>query len=71
MKKRLVAIALVAAMTLGMTACGGNSNKTTKNNTNDTTSAEQTSKVDWSEYDALVDSIRTETDLTKRAEMMH
>ena len=46
MKKRLVAIALVAAMTLGMTACGGNSNKTTKNNTNDTTSAEQTSKVD-------------------------
>ena len=33
MKKRLVAIALVAAMTLGMTACGGNSNKTTKNNT--------------------------------------
>ena len=71
MKKRLVAIALVAAMTLGMTACGGNSNKTAKNNTNDTTSAEQTSKVDWSEYDALVDSIRTETDLTKRAEMMH
>lgn len=71
MKKKLVAIALVAAMALGMTACGGNSNNTTKNNTNDTTSAEQTSKVDWSEYDALVDSIRTETDLAKRAEMMH
>ncbi len=72
MKKRLVAIALVAAMTLGMTACGGNSNKTTKNNTNDTQSAaEQTSSVDWSEYDALVDSIRKEVDLAKRADMMH
>ena len=71
MKKRLVAIALVAAMALGMTACGGNSNNTTNNSTSDTSSAEQTSTVDWSEYDALVDSIRTETDLAKRAEMMH
>ena len=71
MKKRLVAIALVAAMALGMTACGGNSNNTTNNSTSDTSSAEQTSKVDWSEYDALVDSIRTETDLAKRAELMH
>lgn len=72
MKKRLVAIALVAAMTLGMTACGSKSNDTTKNNANDTqTTAEQTSTVDWSEYDALVDSIRKETDLAKRADMMH
>ena len=71
MKKRLVALALVAAMALGMTACGSKSNDTTKNNTNDTSSAEQTSKVDWSEYDSLVDSIRTETDLAKRADLMH
>lgn len=72
MKKRLVALTLVAAMALGMTACGSKSDNTTKNNnTNDTAKAEQTSTVDWSEYDALVDSIRTETDLAKRAEMMH
>ena len=72
MKKRLVALTLVAAMALGMTACGSKSNDTTKTNTNDTQSAaEQTSSVDWSEYDALVDSIRTETDLAKRADMMH
>ena len=71
MKKRLVALTLVAAMTLGMTACGSKSDNTTKNNTNDTAKAEQTSTVDWSEYDALVDSIRTETDLAKRADMMH
>ncbi len=71
MKKRLVALTLVAAMALGMTACGSKSDNTTKNNTNDTAKAEQTSTVDWSEYDALVASIRTETDLAKRAEMMH
>lgn len=70
MKKRLVALTLVAAMALGMTACGSKSNTTTKS-TDDTSKAEQTSTVDWSEYDALVDSIRTETDLAKRAEMMH
>lgn len=70
MKKRLVALTLVAAMALGMTACGSKSNTTT-NSTDDTAKAEQTSTVDWSEYDALVDSIRTETDLAKRAEMMH
>ena len=72
MKKRLVALTLVAAMALGMTACGSKSNDTTKTNTNDTQSAaEQTSSVDWSEYDALVDSIRKEADLAKRADMMH
>lgn len=72
MKKRLVALTLVAAMALGMTACGSKSNDSTKTNTNDTQSAaEQTSSVDWSEYDALVDSIRKETDLAKRADMMH
>lgn len=72
MKKRLVALTLVAAMALGMTACGSKSNDSTKTNSNDTQSAaEQTSSVDWSEYDALVDSIRKETDLAKRADMMH
>lgn len=72
MKKRLVALTLVAAMALGMTACGSKSNDSTKTNSNDTQSAaEQTSSVDWSEYDALVDSIRKEADLAKRADMMH
>ena len=64
MKKRLVALTLVAAMALGMTACGSKSN----NNTSDT--AVSTS-VDWTSYDELVESIRTEADLAKRAEMMH
>ena len=74
MKKRLVALTLVAAMALGMTACGSKSES--KISTNDT-SANGTSHtsvsagVDWTGYDELVDSIRTETDLAKRAEMMH
>ena len=74
MKKRLVALTLVAAMALGMTACGSKSEG--KISTNDT-SANGTSHtavsagVDWTGYDELVDSIRTEADLAKRAEMMH
>lgn len=74
MKKRLVALTLVAAMALGMTACGSKSES--KISTNDT-SANGTSHtavsagVDWTGYDELVESIRTETDLAKRAEMMH
>ena len=64
----------VAAMALGMTACGSKSEG--KISTNDT-SANGTSHtavsagVDWTGYDELVDSIRTEADLAKRAEMMH
>ena len=74
MKKRLVALTLVAAMALGMTACGSKSEG--KISTNDT-SANGTSHtavsagVDWTGYDELVESIRTEADLAKRAEMMH
>ncbi len=71
MKKRLVALTLVAAMTLGMTACGSESSTTTTNTTSDTSKSESVSAVDWSEYDALVDSIRKEADLEKRAELMH
>lgn len=71
MKKRLVALTLVAAMTLGMTACGSESSTTTTNSTSDTSKSESVSAVDWSEYDALVDSIRKEADLEKRAELMH
>ncbi len=70
MKKRLVALTLVAAMTLGMTACGSGSSTTTKS-TSDTSKSESVSAVDWTEYDALVDSIRKEADLSKRAELMH
>ena len=64
MKKRLVALTLVAAMALGMTACGGKSES--KISTNDT-SANGTSHtsvsagVDWTGYDELVESIRTES----------
>jgi peptide/nickel transport system substrate-binding protein/oligopeptide transport system substrate-binding protein len=60
MKKRLVALTLVAAMALGMTACGSKSEG--KISTNDT-SANGTSHtavsagVDWTGYDELVDSI--------------
>ena len=69
MKKRLVALTLVAAMALGMTACGSKSNN--KTTTNDTSDTAVSTAVDWTSYDELVDSIRTEADLAKRAEMMH
>ena len=69
MKKRLVALTLVAAMALGMTACGSKSNN--KTTTNDSPDTAVSTAVDWTSYDELVDSIRTETDLAKRAEMMH
>ena len=61
MKKRLVALTLVAAMALG-------NNKTTTNDNSDTAVS---TAVDWTSYDELVESIRTEADLAKRAEMMH
>jgi len=69
MKKRLVALTLVAAMALGMTACGSKSNN--KTTTNDTSGTAVSTAVDWTSYDELVESIRTEADLAKRAEMMH
>lgn len=70
MKKKLVSLALVAAMALSLTACGGNnSNQGTNNNTQ--TANEETKSLDWSEYDALIEQIRTESDLAKRAELMH
>lgn len=69
MKKRLVALTLVAAMALGMTACGSKSNN--KTTTNDTSDTAVSTAVDWTSYDELVESIRTEADLAKRAEMMH
>ena len=68
MKKRLVALTLVAAMALGMTACGSKSNN--KTTTNDTSDTAVSTAVDWTSYDELVESIRTEADLAKRAEMM-
>ena len=69
MKKRLVALTLVAAMALGMTACGSKSNN--KTTTNDNSDTAVSTAVDWTSYDELVESIRTEADLAKRAEMMH
>ena len=72
MKKRLVSVALVAAMALSLVACGSKSSTDSKTNEKETQTASETSKaVDWSEYDALVEQIRTEADLAKRAELMH
>ena len=68
MKKRLVALTLVAAMALGMTACGSKGNN--KTTTNDNSDTAVSTAVDWTSYDKLVESIRTEADLAKRAEMM-
>ena len=58
MKKRLVALTLVAAMALGMTACGSKSNN--KTTTNDNSDTAVSTAVDWTSYDELVESIRTE-----------
>ena len=68
MKKRLVALTLVAAMALGMTACGSKSNN--KTTTNDSPDTAVSTAVDWTSYDELVDSIRTETDLAKVKEQL-
>ena len=56
-------------MALGMTACGSKSNN--KTTTNDTSGTAVSTAVDWTSYDELVESIRTEADFAKRAEMMH
>ena len=56
-------------MALGMTACGSKSNN--KTTTNDNSDTAVSTAVDWTSYDELVESIRTEADLAKRAEMMH
>ena len=63
MKKRLVALTLVAAMALGMTACGSKSNN--KTTTNDNSDTAVSTAVDWTSYDELVESIRTEADLAR------
>ena len=49
MKKRLVALTLVAAMALGMTACGSKSNN--KTTTNDNSDTAVSTAVDWTSYD--------------------
>ena len=46
-----------------MTACGSKSNN--KTTTNDNSGTAVSTAVDWTSYDELVESIRTEADLTK------
>lgn len=69
MKKKIISLVLAASMVATMAACGNTTEANKK--PSGTQTSEEVSTVDWSEYDALVDQIRTESDLAKRAELMH
>ena len=78
--KKLTALVLALAMCFGLVACGStpapsSTPASTPASTGSEAEATDENFVDpvngWSVYDDLIDQIRTETDLTKRAEMMH
>jgi peptide/nickel transport system substrate-binding protein/oligopeptide transport system substrate-binding protein len=73
--KKAIALLLVLAMALSMTACGS-SEATSAVAENTSAAAEETStaevsSLNWSEYDALITQIRNTADLAERAELMH
>ena len=87
MKKKVLATLLVGAMVAGMLAgCGGNSGGTTDGGAAtevkyddlyphiegvELKAKDGTAAPDWTEYDALIEDIRMETDTAKREELMH
>ncbi len=71
MNKKLVSLVLVAAMALGITACGKEAAPATPAATEPTVQKEASEKPDWTVYDNLISEIRVTTDLAKRAELMH
>ena len=75
--KKLTALVLALVMCFGLVACGSTPAPSSTPASESTSQAETTNEnfVDpvngWDVYDELIDQIRTETDLEKRAEMMH
>lgn len=69
MKKRVIALMLALTMVLSLAACGGSSNSETTEA--DTTTTTESSAPEWSDYDARIAAIRTETDLEAREALMH
>ena len=75
--KKLTALVLALVMCFGLVACGSTPAPSSTPASESTSQAEATNEnfVDpvngWDVYDELIDQIRTETDLEKRAEMMH
>lgn len=63
MKKRVIALMLALTMVLSLAACGGSKA--------DTTTTTESSAPEWSDYDARIAAIRTETDLEAREALMH
>lgn len=68
MKKRVIALMLALTMVLSLAACGGSSNSET---TEADTTTTESSAPEWSDYDARIAAIRTETDLEAREALMH
>lgn len=77
MKKKLLsmllAVAMVASLTVG---CGGSKEPAaetteTSETTDETAEVPETSAPEWSDYDARIAAIRTEMDLEKREALMH
>lgn len=76
--KKLTALVLALVMCFGLVACGSTpAPSSTPASEPASQAAEETNEnfVDpvngWGVYDDLIDQIRTETDLAKRAELMH
>lgn len=58
--KKLFAMLTALALVVSLVGCGSSSN-----------SGASTSNLHWEEYDKMIADIRTESDLAKRAELMH
>ncbi|WP_394965331.1 hypothetical protein [Candidatus Allofournierella excrementigallinarum] len=75
--KKLTALVLALVMCFGLAACGSTPAPSSTPASEPASQPEATNEnfVDpvngWGVYDDLIDQIRTETDLAKRAELMH
>ena len=75
--KKLTALVLALVMCFGLVACGSTPAPSSTPASEPASQPEATNEnfVDpvngWDVYDELIDQIRTETDLEKRAELMH
>ena len=76
--KKIVALLLASCMVFGLAACGGSKGSDNAASTDTAADAGSTETAstgsqapDWSEYDALIDEIRTTTDFAGRVDLMH
>ena len=73
--KKIIALALAAVLVLSLAACGGTSGGASSSGSKDASELVDEAFIDpiadWSQYDELIASIKAETDMAKRTEMMH